>query len=316
MHPLVAAVFLALVTQDKPSSVAIMVAVEGDVTIQPAKGTSRRAEVTDLLYPGDRIVVASQGGATLKYRNDLHLERVLPGSKVLIRSTGGSPPEAVRRIKVISRVMAEGVEEIGGSFRNGLIALSVFRGDQQPPAVPPAVIPMYGATVLDDRPTLSWRPAPGASSYEVRLIDALGRELWTAQTRCHHIAYDKARDALTRGRGCYWNVSARTEKGEMTVVTESRFFVAPASEARVLAELRPLSESMDPADLLVAAATYQAHGVHDEALALYERLSRLSPRDPFFHAIRSAYYRLAGRQDEARSELELARRLGYKGAGE
>jgi tetratricopeptide (TPR) repeat protein len=96
-------------------------------------------------------------------------------------------------------------------------------------------------------------------------------------------------------------VTARPAEGPERLLVSNGFSVASDSVAAELAELAPLAAGSDPADVLLAAASYRAHGLEDEALALFERLSQLAPAEPAFHAIRADYYQRAGRLVEARA---------------
>ena len=51
------------------------------------------------------------------------------------------------------------------------------------------------------------------------------------------------------------------------------------AEAEELMALKPLAASADIVDLLLAAVTYEAHGVYEEALALYVQLAEKLPAE-------------------------------------
>src|SRR5262249_19665379 len=65
--------------------------------------------------------------------------------------------------------------------------------------------------------------------------------------------------------------------------------------------------------VLLAALTYDAYGVYDEALRLFERASNLSPDVAEFYALRAKYYyEPSGRVEQARQAWAKAEKLGYK----
>jgi Flp pilus assembly protein TadD len=91
----------------------------------------------------------------------------------------------------------------------------------------------------------------------------------------------------------------------------SDFTIASASAIEALRQLRPLASSSDSADVLLAALTYEGYEVQGEALALYERLCRLAPREAAFHAARAALYERAGRREDAERAWTEAKKLGF-----
>jgi hypothetical protein len=200
-------------------------------------------------------------------------------------------------------------------FRDGYDALkespggsiTSFRGS--PKGTVPAVRPMAGATVTTGRPSLAWPAVTGATAYRVRLLDAEGKELWTETTKTPALPYPARRKALDHGDTYTWQVYAGKADGDRLVLT-SDFEVLSEAVVKQLTALEPLVKGGDRADLLLAAATYHAYGVYDQALALYERLAREVPGEPAFHAACAAYYERGGRLDEARKALERAKKHG------
>jgi tetratricopeptide (TPR) repeat protein len=73
--------------------------------------------------------------------------------------------------------------------------------------------------------------------------------------------------------------------------------------------VEPLARSAAPADLLVAALSYEAHGVYNEALRLYERLAELVPSEGNFQRALASYYERAGLLEQAKAAAAKAKKL-------
>src|SRR5262249_39576617 len=147
----------------------------------------------------------------------------------------------------------------------------VFR--DKPEARPRPVTPMRGSLIFDDRPALSWEPVPDVESYRVRLRVAGDlKPRWTAQTRGARLEYPSGAPALERGRKHEWTVTGRTKQGDERPIADGHFTVAYASRLELFAPVARLAASDDPADVLLAALTYQGYGAYDDALAAFERL--------------------------------------------
>ena len=98
-------------------------------------------------------------------------------------------------------------------------------------------------------------------------------------------------------------------------IVESKFLVLTKYEITLLSNLKPLLENKAPADLLLAAVSYEAHGVYDEALRLYERLAEMSHNEANFQVALASYYDRAGRKDLAEKARERAKKQGAEGSG-
>jgi hypothetical protein len=320
---LVTAAALAIVawgpSKDQPAMMVLE--VQGPVEVTPVTGRPRRAAVGELLSPGERLAVPAGGAATVAVLGSGVKEEIKPGSEATVGSQGCTPPEAVLKRTVPRVTVARALKGLSLAPLGGRFAGVVFRGaEDQTAAAPPAVTPIFGAAVLDGRPTLSWTPIPGATEYRVRLfrvgglLDDPGREhtLWMATTREPRLPYPEQETPLPAGVPVSWSVTAQTDAGAVPAVPRSKFAVLTTREAADLVGVKPLAEGRDPADLLLAALTYHAFGVYDEALPLFERLARLEPNDVYLQATRAEYYTRAGRLREAREALERAKALGYQ----
>jgi tetratricopeptide (TPR) repeat protein len=197
--------------------------------------------------------------------------------------------------------------------RSGRGAVGVPRGD--PPREAQVVTPMFGAVVLGVRPELSWPAAAGVDGYRVQLLSgsegADERTLWRQMTKEPRLPYPEKEKPLAAGVKYRWRVTAvRDGDVEQPVVAEGKFFTPTEEESAELARIKPLAERKEPAELLLAATTYEAHGVYGEALALYERLAGLAKDEPNFRVALANYYERAGLKEKARQARQEARKLG------
>jgi hypothetical protein len=226
-----------------------------------------------------------------------------------VGARGCTPADAVERVegKKLHPAQLESLRELG---RSGRRAGADLRG--RPPATPQRVTPLYGATVLTDRPTFTWYPAAKADSYRVELWSGEGRQrLWRAQTTAARLDYPPNERALKPGTGYQWRVLARRGEDEDPVlVVDSKFSTPTKSEADDLAAVKPLAAGDNPADLLLAAVMYEEHGVYGEALAIYEKLAAKRPEEANFQLALANYYERGGRSAAAAAARAKAKQLG------
>ena len=294
---IVTAASMLLVAQARPRPAALVLDLAGSVKILPAEGPPKRAEVCDLLYPGERLAVPADGSATLAILGVGAQERVKPGSEATVGPQGCTPPEAVAQHKAQPRGVAETLKGLRPAPDDSRKAGAIFRGPDDPTEAPPAVTPIYGSVVASDRPALAWGAVAEAKGYRVKLLSSAGRELWRAETPEPRLAYPKGQQALQRGYVYRWEVS--DAKGRP--VTASTFAVATESQFQRLAELPSPEAKEDRAELLAAALAYTKLGAYAEALATYERLARLAPEVSAYQAALADIYARAGRPDAARA---------------
>jgi hypothetical protein len=291
---------------------AMVLTCKGLVTLEHGGAPAKKLAVMMMLRAGDRLRAADQGEVLLMFFADGHRERVRPGSQVTVASTGSNPAEVVSRVvgPALSAPNLAGLRELGQSARTGGATLRSL------PDTPP-LQPLYGAAVLTDRPSFAWSAAP-AESYMVQLFtDAAEprqrRAVWQVRTRTPRLSYPSAEKSLHPGQAYYWRVVPlyRDKQGEP--LCESRLLVLPRARQLALACLEPLRTSGDGDDLAFVATVYEAFEVHDEALAVCERLLQARPRDAEVLLKLAGYYDFAGRTDEARQARSRARKLQEHG---
>jgi hypothetical protein len=287
--------------------VAMVLTTKGTVTRERGKD-QQPLRAMDVLRPGD-VLQAADGEAVLVLLDDGRRERLQPKSRATVSAKGCTPATAVERLENVKLSPAQlaGLRDLARSSRAGV---GVLRGE--PPATPQVVTPMYSTSILGTQPTFSWPPVDKADRYEVQLWSGDGqRRIWRVPTTAARLAYPEKQPALKPGTKYLWRVTARMgEDKDLGQVVDSKFSTATKAEAEELAALKPLAASADVADVLLAAVTYEAHGVHDEALALYVKLAEKLPTEANFQIALASYYERGGLTDQAKAAREKAKHLG------
>ena len=191
--------------------------------------------------------------------------------------------------------MATTMKDVKPLPENSRMAGKTFRDI---PENPPAITPIFGATVTSDRPALAWPTGKEAKSYRVKLLSGAGRELWRVETKEPHVVFPEGQEALQRGYIYRWKVT----DAEFRPVASGEFGVATQSELKQMEDLRSLAAGGDRADQLAAVLAYQRLGAYTEALALLERLAKEAPEESLYRRELAELYRLAGRPEAAGGE--------------
>jgi hypothetical protein len=288
--------------------VAMVLTAKGTATFERAKEKPRRLGAMALLRPGDRLNIAPSDEVTLVFLQDGHRERLK--ARATVEAKGCQPAEAVQRGEG-PKLPPANLESLRGLANSSRGAVGVLRGD--PPPKPQLVAPLYGATVQTDRPALTW-PDVKAEAYLVQLFSGADgkdkRLLWKTIVKETRLSYPEKEKPLELGRKYQWRViPLKGDDASADPIVDSKFLVLTKYEIDLLANLKPLLASKVPADLLLAAVSYEAHGVYDEALRLYERLADSSPNEANFQIALASYYNRAGRKDLAERARERAKKL-------
>jgi hypothetical protein len=291
----------------EPAAPVAMVLTIKETVILERGGKRQPLRAMDLLRPGD-VLHAAEGEAVLVLLENGSRERVKPKTRVTVSNSGCTPAEAIERqtkVKLSARQLA-GLRDLVRSSRAGV---GILRGE--PPMTPQLVTPMYGTTVLALKPSFVWQPNAKADRYRVELWSGDGqRRLWREMASAAHLPYPEKQAALRPGTKYLWRVRAlRREDMDLGQIVDSKFLTATKPEAEDLAGLKPLAASAEVADLLLAAVTFEAYGVHEEALALYVKLAEKRPGEPSFQLALASYYERSGRTDEAKAAREKAKKM-------
>jgi hypothetical protein len=291
-----------------PKGVAMVLSAAGPVTVRRDKEETRLGP-GHLVAAGDRLRTGDGATALLLFLGDGHRERLTAGKTVVVQAKGCDPPGERVAGPRLTPGQLQGLQELG---RSGRGAVGVPRGD--PSSKPQPVYPLFGARVLSGRPELTWAAADGADSYLVEMFNGAEGEdkelLWTATTKQTRLGYPAGQKALEGGFLYRWRVTPTRagRKGKATVLSE--FFVMTSTDRKRLEGVDELVKGGAAADLLLAAALYEAHGAYGEALRTYERLAKLLPREPRVQLALANYYERAGLPERAATARRLAKQLG------
>ncbi len=120
--------------------------------------------------------------------------------------------------------------------------------------------------VLSDRPAFRWETVPGSTRYEVTVLGADDRPIWTRAATGTSLPYPDDEPALEAGTRHAWALSTQ---GVLGGRTESRatFTVASPDQADAFARARRAITDRAPADLAALLCAHWAlrHGLLDEA---------------------------------------------------
>jgi hypothetical protein len=299
---------LCVLGADPAPPVAMVLTTQGSVTLERDMAKPRRLGAMDLLRPDDHLSAAPDADAVLIFLADGQRERLKAKARATVGEKGCTPADAIERQegKKLPPAQLESLRELARSSRG---AVGVLRGEAPP--VPLLITPIFGATVLTDRPGLTWTPTKDADLFKVQLLSGDGKRLiWKDTTKEPRLAYPEKQKPLRQGVKYLWRVSARMGEDKETEIVDSKFSVVTKAEAEVLAKLKPLAQSDDPTDWLLAAVIYEAHGVYGESLALYEKLAERQPNEANYQVALASYYERGGRTDKAEAAKEKAKKLG------
>jgi hypothetical protein len=259
--------------------VAMLIYVEGAVELREPGGAPRLLTNRDdylHLSAGDRLKVPPKGRAVVTLSKSGFREEIAPGHEVTIEPDGCAPADAVASRKPLKRSVVDQLAKVPPAPRDGKNAAFQARG---PAAARAAVRPINEEILTTDRPEFSWAPVPGATAYRVVFGETDRKPSWTETTDKPRLPFPAGAAPLGRNASFTWTVVAND--GPATTV-RSTFTMASAGERRLRDDIRPLSESDDPADILAAAACHERLFAYSEALADLERLTRLVPDEPEF----------------------------------
>lgn len=291
---LMTAMMFLLAAPARPKPAAMVLELKGPVELRPPDGQATRARLGDLLYPGERVVVPAGGTVTLSILGAGAQETLRSGSEAVVGAEGCAPPGSVESRKTQIKAVATTMKNLRPAAGNTRQAGVSFRSGAEEPR---PITPIFGATVVTDRPGLAWPPGEKVATYRVRLISGAGRELWRAQTQEPRLAFPEDKEALKPGYVYRWEVTDPDYRplasGEFTVATEA--------ERRQLEELKALAQEGDPADRLAAALAYRRLAAYAEAVMAYERLAAESPGEAAYRSALADLYRLIGRAEPAGS---------------
>lgn len=282
--------------QEEP--VALVVRVEGEVSVERAGADTGPATVGRTLRAGDRLVpsqgaralLLTRGGATRTVTTTATLEAAPAG--------GSGAPDLFRRaVRTLARAATNDARTTGG--RQGMI--------RPVPGQTALVAPRNDLMVAGPRPTFRWTATEGARSYTLQL-----RELDGGAPRRFRV-----------GSATEWTLPV--EEGDLERGTRYAWTVAPdggrpAREARFrilgpdgVAELRGLLDEvrglgLDPGGegALLTALVYRDLGLPYEAREALSAVGEEAWTGPELYLLQGDVLSLLGHADEARAAFERA----------
>ncbi len=302
-------VFFLALAGDRPESrpVAIVLEVKGSVQLQRGTDKGRPLRALDLLEADDQLQVGNGAAARFVLLVDGTVERTLKGGAVRVGEKGAIPRQSVESVpgNLPSRTLRALREKVRGN-RGGL---GVLRGNPVP--VPMAVAPIPGATVLAERPVLSWPSSGNAEGFQIEIVaagDTNRAVVWkgTATKAPFPLPKDVK---LKPGDSYRWEVRGTKDGNVGAVVGAGEFLLATEALRKAAQPLRKFAESKNFADRVLAAASYEAINAYDEALALYEALAREAPEQARLQAALANYYDRGGQTAKARQARQKASEL-------
>lgn len=291
-----------------PKPVARILELKGSVTIQSGEGKSRSAAVYGTVFEGDTLSVADGTQVVLVFRQDGHSERLKVASKFTASSAGCAPKDRVESIASDARrqtLVAKGLNRLPElAFAGGVSVPRSGPGEK----VASRISPIHGATLLTQRPLLSWPAVAKATEYEVVVYNGTQRH-WSATAKKPELEYQGP--ALKSSRTYRWEVVAKLP-GEAQRLGSGEFAIATEDQIEEAQEIKELATGDDPAGLALAAMDYERLGLFAEAIVIYERLAKLAPETSPFHAALADLYEKAGRQEDSAKARARAEKLGFE----
>lgn len=298
--------------------IAMVLTTKGKITVVRAPDKPRQLLARENLYVGDSLETDKDGTATLLFfigKAD-YREGLKRNSQVVVGEKGCVPEDAVEKVKISHRLSGVQITNIRSLARSGSIGGVIFRASDAI-ANPQSVTPIYGATILTDRPTFTWPIRANAEEYQVRLLNGYEGNngsnvlIWETSTKHCLLAFPDNEKALADGQTYRWRVFARASGTEDHILhVDSKFRIATKLEETEIAQLKPLVDSDAPDDWLLAATIYESNGADEEALRCYERLAEHSPKEVNFQRALACYYERAGRIEESKKARLNAEKLG------
>jgi hypothetical protein len=301
-------------TTTQQKCVAMVLEVTGAAQIKKGADAPSRLAAMDLVYADQQIITPAGGKVLLVFLGDQQLEEVQPSTTAIIAKDKCTPDGAAKRLDAKQSPLV--IDRLQELHRSGKAATAVFRGTASVKPSDKLIIPIPEATVLSQKPDLTWPKWPNAKQYRVELMaGGSGRLLWRRENldaTKNTLAYPEQEKELTRGRVFRWRVYVEDDKGDVHEVLAAEFLVASQSQHAELQQLAPLiAPDASVPNLVLAALAYERERASQEALGIYERLVKLAPYEVAFQTACAQLYESAGRLEEAKKAWAEAEKCGY-----
>jgi hypothetical protein len=306
------------------SPAARVLAVKGKATIVEAETSDRPAAIYGTIYADERLAVAKDAEVTLVFRGDGHVERIAAPGTFTVTPDGCQPQTGVKRVHMPEKnraVVGKISKGPRGIVQGGVVMAraaapepngnSSTQDSELPLDFAPGKIrPLPDSTLLTAKPTFSWPAVPKATKYTLKLY-FLGNQVWSAESATPRLEYSG--DALKSGAMYSWKVTT-TLDGKPAAVCAGMFHTASKRQRAEAASIEKLLAEPEPVGLAVAAMWYKQNGLYIEAIAVNERLAKLTPDAAICRELAELYYQ-AGRDEDAIAAEAKAAELGKKAEG-
>jgi hypothetical protein len=282
----------------EPRPAAIILDLKGRVEIRSADGASDSAQVGELLYPDERLGVPAGGFATIAILGAGTRETIKPSCEVIVTPSGCMPLESIAKRMNEPRTVVSVMKGVRGSAGD---RRKLGVGYRSGPDDPPAITPIFGATVASERPGFAWPPDAKSRSYRVKLNSSAGRNLWSVESTEPRLAFPEGKQPLKPGYVYRWEVTDQ----DFRAITAGEFSVATQAEREQFKEFKALTEGGDRSDRFSAVLGYRRIAACAEAIAVLERLAAESPDVAAYRDQLAELKRLAGLSRKASAEAEV-----------
>ena len=248
--------------------------VSGTVQIiRDGEKAPRKAQIADLIMPGDHIVTAGQSEASFLFCPESRAAKILADSEVqfeagTVRVLKGklADDRKVSACKLPSNLALSGSSQL----QSGVLRL---RGSNL------VLVSPSKTNVAHLQPRFRWEPMDGATAYELKITDREERVLWKQKFRSGDAQYPSNAPALAWDQKYLWRVTALDGEEPLTEVG-SYFQTLPkdrADQVRSVEDATKRFLQSDPKDgnsLLLLAFLYDENGILDEAARTYREITQ------------------------------------------
>lgn len=257
--------------------VAMVLSCAADCQVQrPENPKPDRLSDGDHLFEKDKVI-AGKSGLKVVMLLGSRTVMIAPSATATLGPKEFAPTSAIQPVP--RRKGAPGLDKVPQLIHSETIAGVVETFFPPQSEVPTGrTSPLANSRVLAARPTFRWPAVKEATGYEISLFKlAEAKPEWTATTAKNSYT-PPPKQALSEGQYYLWRVVATLKTGKKeTVVDNFSVALLDKKKREQLKVVEPFKTSADPEDWLMAAATYQAFRVADEAFPLYERVAAKRP---------------------------------------
>ena len=306
------------------SPVARVLEVKGKIAIVNPDKTDRAAAMFSIIYADDRLVAAKGAQATLLFRSDGHIERVVSPGTFQVSPSGCQPKNGVEQVVLSAQSQAVVLKISQGP--DGIVQGGVVVARASPPttdtsssddepkasAAPRQIHPLSESTLLAAKPTFSWPSEAKAKKYQLSLYFR-GNRVWSATSETAQLEFAAA-TPLNAGAMYSWEVTAELD-GESAKICEGVFYTASDRQRAEAEGLVKLLAKPDVPRLAMAAVWYKQNRFVTEAIAVHEQLAKLNNDAAVYWALSELCWQ-AGREEDAKAAASKAAELDKKTGGD